>query len=133
MLKSLTRAKDEEEEGATMSPMLLEQELNLSRRACCHSDEELASCLPSAPPASSGVNRGLRIRPRGLSSTRASVKCVLLVLLGVLLISFPAPTAGRPNGTATAAVTSGWQDTVQDSQPNVSRRGVTTTTFHIIG
>lgn len=116
-----------------MSPIMLEQQLNLSRRACCYtkastfsSDDVDASVVvpaqkrvavrrrPLFAPFRSGICR---------SPGTLSLECVsILVLFGVLLFSLPAPTLGRPNGTATTVA--GWQDSVtaavQDTQPNVS-------------
>lgn len=80
---------------AKMSPITLQQELNLSRRACWS--------------AAAVSNKGVATNSKCYRVSGS--KCVLLVLLGVLLCSFPAPTCGRPNGTATA---------VKESQPNVS-------------
>lgn len=100
-----------------MSPVTLQQELNLSRRACCHrslnqlSEDEACSGVHS-------VNSGSKCVRSGFNRSFGTTKCVLLVLLGVLLCSFPAPTWGRPNGTA-----AGLLGAVQETQPNVSIEG----------
>lgn len=109
----------EEAEDTKMSPITLQQELNLSRRACCH------RCTSAAPSA--------RVCPTYPPTTTPCVckKCfrcwpangLLLVLLGVLLCSFPLPTYGRPNGTLTGlqgATAAAAGTAFKESQPNVS-------------
>lgn len=132
-MRVLSEAEAEEEEVVTMSPMTLQQELNLSRRGCCHRHRFNA---PPAPVVDEEDQTSIRFSdynnthkcgsskkcsPSGVSGSYGIVKCVPLVLLGVLLCSFPAPTYGRPNGTATGLL--GGAAAVQEAQPDVSMIG----------
>lgn len=94
-----------------MSPKTLEQELNLSRRACCHRSAAYSSVTGGqVSPGRSKCYRSCFSLSVGASDG------LLLVLLGVLLCSFPAPSCGRPNGTAAGLLGS----VAHESQPNVS-------------
>lgn len=114
-----------------MSPIMLQQQLNLSRRACCYrrpnSTAYCSSCSCNSFVPGEEVQplpRRFGLRGRGSKCYRSgfswSDSYVLLVLLGVLLCSFPAPSWGRPNGTAGTGLFSP-SDAVKESQPNVSR------------
>lgn len=94
----------------------LEQEMNLSRRACWYSTTASNSLQDASADVVGDQRPPLHSTSfvRSRSSLRIPLNCVLLVLLGVLLFGYPVPSLGRPNGTS--AVASGWQD----SQPNVS-------------
>lgn len=114
-----------------MSPVTLQQELNLSRRACCHrSLNQLSEASVSGDKTCSdvhSVNSGSKCVRSGFNRSFGMTKCVLLVLLGVLLCSFPAPTWGRPNGTA-----AGLLGAVQETQPNVSIEGEWVALTHFV-